>query len=136
MYHLNETDWNDPGSVLNPPATNSSYPTWSHVNYNARPWSVAGAVGGSDANQLMGSITLSAAGAYIFDGASAAIESATDIAFVVTMQNDAVLYVKESAPNNTVLPALIFTLLESYSSRMRFGGLDWNCYFHPFHSLR
>ncbi len=136
VYFLTDYDWADPGTQLNPPSASSLNPTWSHINYNSRAWSTPGAVGGAEANQLMDSKTISTAGVHIFDGTSVSMTSQADFAFAITMQTSAVMYTKESAPTNTYLPTLRFTLIESYEAAPRFGGLDWNGFFYPFHLMR
>ncbi|MDP8243389.1 MAG: hypothetical protein P9L94_04850 [Candidatus Hinthialibacter antarcticus] len=135
-YKLNDSNWSDPGSILNPPSTSSDFPTWSHVNYNSRAWSVPGVVGGAEIEQSIGSAYVSATGARSIGSATASIESATDFAFVLTMDKNATLFVKETAANNTQLPMLVFTLIEAYGEAYRRGGLDWNCIFRPYQSLR
>jgi hypothetical protein len=136
LYQLKDANWDDPGVELNPPVSNSNYPTWSHINYNSRNWNLAGIVGGSDIEQAIGSTYVNATGNYAIGGATASIESTTDMAFLLTMSNNANLYIKETAPASTQNPKLILTLLEIYGPAHPMGSIDWNCFFRPYQTIR
>lgn len=136
VYQINDANWEDPAMTLNPPSSVSNYPTWSHANYNSRAWSVSGLIGGSEIETTLGTAYVNTPSTYNVGGATASIESATDFAFLMTMSNDAILYVKESAANYTQMPMLTLTALELFNPPRPLGGLDWNGVFQPYPSLR
>lgn len=136
VYRINDADWDDPSTTLNPPSTSSNYPTWSHTNYNSRAWSVPGLIGGSEIKSTLGSVYVSTPATYSVGGATASIESATDFAFLLKQTNDNILYVKETAANYTQMPMLTLTALELFKPPRPLGGMDWHSVFQPYLSIR
>ncbi|MBI1389895.1 MAG: hypothetical protein GC154_15755 [bacterium] len=134
LYRISRTNWNDPAATLNPPSSNSMYPTWNYENYNLLAWNTPGVVGGTDVIGQWGSQYHSDSSALVFNATTVVSGGDESIALVLTCSGEYTLYHASNYPSTAYLPRLTLTLLEAIG--MSRGGLDWSAMWNPFRALR
>lgn len=130
VYELLKRDWTDPGATLSPPATSSTYPTWSHQNYNSITWEIAGASGSADRGDLLSTRYIDSALDYTFTGTVQIGAGQNDLAFILQTTGDIELHYSEQGvtANN---PKLVLTPASAKPP----GGLNWSAVFHFWRSF-
>jgi len=124
VYELLKRGWTDPGTTLSPPATSSTYPTWSHQNYNSVAWQSAGANGSADRGDLLSALFIDSAVDYAFTGTVQIGTGQDDLAFILQTTGDIELhYSEQGVPANN--PRLVLTP----ASAKPLGGLNWSAVF-------
>ncbi len=120
---LKKPSWTDPHAIFNPPATNSTYPTWNHQNYSSIEWDAPGASGAEDRGALIGTQYIAnASQTYSFNGTLTITEGQSAVGFILTALDAYInIYCSDSCGESYFLtPKLILR------NRYQRGGLDVN----------
>ena len=132
LWILKSLQWTDPHSNLNPPAPDSTNPSWTFRNYSSIHWESPGASGASERGAKIGEKWISTTGVYPYSGILEIINPKT-AGFTITLANTGEIYFDSpDHSGDTNFPKLTLNLLVAYSP----ASLEGSTVFIPFRPLR